>query len=105
MVGMHGNALALVMDMGAHASVDGVEKMKNSAKNRENTNTSPQLSPREWKKLVAEFQNPHIVRAVWQMLNTLLPILAIWITLYFLKDISIWSTPTCDILTNLSWGR
>ena len=77
------------MDMGEHAPVDGVEIMQNSTKNPVNDATSSQLSPREWKKLVAKFQNPHVGRAVWQMINTLVPILTIWIALYFLKETSL----------------
>ena len=38
----------------------------------------------EWKKLVEEFQKPHRGRALWQCVNTLGPILGIWIALYFL---------------------
>ena len=49
-------------------------------------------STKEWKKLVAEYQQPHVGRAVWQIVNTLVPIAAIWVSVYFLKDISLWLT-------------
>jgi omega-6 fatty acid desaturase (delta-12 desaturase) len=42
----------------------------------------------EWKKLVEDYQHPHLGRALWQCTNTLGPILAIWIILYFLPDAS-----------------
>ena len=42
----------------------------------------------EWKKLVEDYQHPHLGRALWQCANTLGPILGIWIALYFLKDAS-----------------
>jgi omega-6 fatty acid desaturase (delta-12 desaturase) len=42
----------------------------------------------EWKKLVEDYQRPHLGRALWQCANTLGPILGIWIALYFLKDAS-----------------
>ncbi len=47
-------------------------------------------SVKEWKKLVAEFQKPDPKRAILQILNTLGPILAIWIGLFLLQPISIW---------------
>ena len=39
----------------------------------------------EWKKLVEEFQRPHLGRALWQCTNTLGPILGIWIALYHIQ--------------------
>ena len=44
----------------------------------------------EWKKLVEEYQHPHLGRALWQCTNTLGPILGIWIALYFLHSVSWW---------------
>ena len=43
----------------------------------------------EWKKLVEDYQKPHLGRALWQCTNTLVPVLAIWITPFFLYPISI----------------
>ena len=42
----------------------------------------------EWKKLVEEFQCPHLGRALWQCANTLGPILGIWIALYHIQPVS-----------------
>ena len=59
-------------------------------KKKTNGNSTGRRSTKEWKKLVAEFQKPNLSRAIWQLANTLLPVLGIWIGLYFLKDISLW---------------
>lgn len=59
-------------------------------KTKTKTSSAGKRSTKEWKKLVAEFQKPNLGRAVWQLANTLLPVLGIWIGLYFLKDFSLW---------------
>ena len=68
------------MQMGTHPT----ENLQKTTKKRQRS------SKREWKKLVAEFQQPHTGRATWQLINTLVPIFAIWVSIYFLKDVSIW---------------
>jgi len=44
---------------------------------------------KEWKKLIAKYQHSNGWKAVWQIVNTLVPIAAIWVACYFLKDISL----------------
>ena len=58
--------------------------------NKKKASSTGRRSTKEWKKLVAEFQKPDLRRALWQLTNTLLPVLGIWIGLYFLKDFSLW---------------
>jgi omega-6 fatty acid desaturase (delta-12 desaturase) len=70
------------MNMGTHATSNSSEKLQKET-------SSEQLSTKEWRKLVADYQVPHVGRAVWQLVNTLVPILAIWIGVYFLKDVSL----------------
>jgi len=41
---------------------------------------------------VEEFQKPHLGRALWQCANTLLPVLGIWIALYFVFPLSLWAS-------------
>ncbi|MED5497500.1 MAG: fatty acid desaturase, partial [Candidatus Thermoplasmatota archaeon] len=81
------NASALVMEMG--------ENLTKSAQ------AAKRASTKEWKKLVAEYQKPHVGRAVWQIVNTLVPIAAIWVSVYFLKDISLWLTVPPALLGGL----
>ncbi len=78
------------MNMGAHTTVNVDKNIQgDSSKKSRIEEPTPLLSPREWKKLVAEFQTPHIGRAVWQLINTLVPILAIWVSIYFIKETSL----------------
>ena len=55
----------------------------------------------EWKKLVAEFQQPNLKRAVWQIVNTLGSVLLIWIALFFTMNISWWLTLGLSVLCGL----
>ena len=79
-LGENRNASALVMRMGTNLTQTSASTAKKS-----NRSTN-----KEWKKLIAEYQQPHVGKAVWQIVNTLVPIAAIWVSLYFLKDISLW---------------
>ena len=79
-LGGNRNASALVMRMGTNLTQTSASTAKKS-----NRSTN-----KEWKKLIAEYQQPHVGKAVWQIVNTLVPIAAIWVSLYFLKDISLW---------------
>jgi omega-6 fatty acid desaturase (delta-12 desaturase) len=54
--------------------------------------TKQKKSVAEWKKLVEDFQKPHLGRALWQCVNTLLPVLGIWIALYFVFPLSLWAS-------------
>ena len=79
-LGGNRNASALVMRMGTNLTQTSASTAKKS-----NRSTN-----KEWKKLIAEYQQPHVGKAVWQIVNPLVPIAAIWVSLYFLKAISLW---------------
>jgi omega-6 fatty acid desaturase (delta-12 desaturase) len=53
-------------------------------------NSTPKRSTKEWKDLITEYQQPHMGRAIWQIANTIGPVLLLWITMFFVKDISLW---------------
>src|SRR6056300_1042366 len=55
----------------------------------------------EWKELVAEYQKPHLGRAIWQITNTLGSVFAIWVILYFTLSISWWLTIGLSLLAGL----
>ena len=57
-----------------------------------NVQKGTRKSVAEWKKLVAEYQKPDLGRAIWQIVNTLGSIVAIWIALFFTMGISWWLT-------------
>ena len=50
----------------------------------------PFPSVTEWKAIVAEFQKPSMNRAVWQLVNTLVPFVALWLGIYFAFSVSWW---------------
>ena len=66
-----------------------------------NTDSCAHKSVAEWKELVADFQKPDVGRATWQIVNTLGPITAIWISLYFVKSISLWLCLPLSMLAGL----
>ena len=66
-LGENRNASALVMRMGTNLTQTSASTAKKS-----NRSTN-----KEWKKLIAEYQQPHVGKAVWQIVNTLVPIAAI----------------------------
>ncbi len=51
-----------------------------------------------WKTIVARYQRPSTRRAVWQMVNTLLPYAALWVLMYFTAAISWWLTIPLAVL-------
>src|SRR6266446_3817078 len=46
--------------------------------------TVEETSVAEWKKIVAQYQRPSLIRATWQILNTFVPYIAIWWLMYLL---------------------
>jgi len=55
--------------------------------------TSPltaQTGVADWKKIVLEYQKPSTLRAVWQVVNTLGPLMLIWYLMYLCLPISWW---------------
>ena len=55
----------------------------------------------EWKKLVEEYQRPNHKRAVWQLVNTLGPLLLIWVALYFLQSSPLWISSLLAVIAGL----
>jgi len=52
----------------------------------------------EWKAIVAEFQRPSLHRAVWQLVNTLVPYAALWFCIYHAFSVSWWLVVALAIL-------
>ncbi len=44
----------------------------------------------DWKKIVARYQTPSVGRAIWQIVNTLVPYAALWYLMYLSLTISYW---------------
>jgi acyl-lipid omega-6 desaturase (Delta-12 desaturase) len=61
--------------------------------------TQPAIS--EWKEIVAKFQIPSLPRAVWQMVNTLVPYFALWYLMWLSLSVSYWLTLALSLLAGL----
>lgn len=51
-----------------------------------------------WKEIVARYQKPCVGRAVWQIVNTLIPYVGLWVLMYFTVTISWWLTIPLAVL-------
>jgi len=47
-------------------------------------------NPSAWKEIVARYQKPSLRRAVWQVINTLIPYAALWYLMYLSVAVSWW---------------
>ncbi|HBJ84430.1 MAG TPA: fatty acid desaturase [Verrucomicrobiales bacterium] len=45
---------------------------------------------REWKAIVTEYQQPSVWRAIWQLVNTLVPYAVLWVLMYHFLSVSWW---------------
>lgn len=61
--------------------------------------TQPSIA--EWKAIIAEFTQPSVARATWQLVNTFVPYVALWVAMYFTVRISWWLTLPLAILAGL----
>lgn len=57
---------------------------------------APKTNP--WKEIVARYQKPSTARAVWQLVNTLVPYAALWCLMYYTKSVSWWLTVPLAVL-------
>jgi acyl-lipid omega-6 desaturase (Delta-12 desaturase) len=51
-----------------------------------------------WKQIVAHYQKPSVPRAVWQLVNTFVPYIGLWVLMHFTMSISWWLTIPLAIL-------
>jgi len=51
-----------------------------------------------WKAIVARYQKPAVWRAIWQLLNTLLPYAGLWYLMYLSLAVSWWLAVPLAIL-------
>ena len=56
------------------------------------TKTEPSGSMPGWKKTLRKYQRPALGRALWQVLNTLVPYAALWYLMYLSLAVSYWLT-------------
>src|SRR3954447_21092125 len=51
-----------------------------------------------WKEIVARYHKPAIGRSVWQIVNTLVPLTALWVLMYLTRSVSYWLTVPLAVL-------
>src|ERR1700739_4628747 len=51
-----------------------------------------------WKEIVARYQKPSVGRGVWQIVNTLVPYVALWYLMHLSLAVSWWLTVPLAIL-------
>jgi len=59
-----------------------------------------QVSTPQWKKIVAKYQKPSLHRGLRQVLNTLVPYLALWFLMYLSLRLSYWLTAALAVLAS-----
>jgi acyl-lipid omega-6 desaturase (Delta-12 desaturase) len=70
--------------------------MEDAAMNRETQNTT--VPTAVWRQIVAKYQQPSTPRALWQIINTLVPYAALWVGMYFARSVSWWLVVPMAIL-------
>lgn len=58
----------------------------------------PRISMRQWKGVVAKYEEPSTLRACWQMLNTFGTYILLWVAMYWSLKVSWWLTVPLAIL-------
>ncbi len=67
----------------------------------EMTAPKPQATISEWKELVSRFQVPSVPRAIWQLVNTFVPFIALWYFMYQSLAVSYWLTLGLSVIQGL----
>jgi omega-6 fatty acid desaturase (delta-12 desaturase) len=52
-----------------------------------------------WRAVIAKYQHPSTARALWQIINTIVPYALLWYVMYEVKDISLWLTIPFAVLS------
>jgi omega-6 fatty acid desaturase (delta-12 desaturase) len=66
--------------------------------NRESWQSNPPADTADWKKIVAKYQKSSAPRALWQIVNTLVPYALLWYLMYLSLAVSWWLTVPLAIL-------
>ena len=54
----------------------------------------------DWRKIVANFQRPDTRRSLWQLINSVLPYVGMWLVMYWSLSISYWLTLALSVLAS-----
>src|SRR5258708_10283507 len=66
--------------------------MINELKEPGSIETNCQANPAPWKEIVAKYTEPSLGRALWQIVNTLVPYGLLWYLMYLSLSVSYWLT-------------
>jgi acyl-lipid omega-6 desaturase (Delta-12 desaturase) len=58
----------------------------------------PKTGASRWKQIVTRYEQPALRRSLWQLINTLLPYVALWYLMYLSLGVSYWLTGTLSLL-------
>jgi acyl-lipid omega-6 desaturase (Delta-12 desaturase) len=61
----------------------------------------PQVSISEWKEIVAPFQVPSLSLSIWQIVNTMVPLVACWYLMWRFLEVSYWYTLGVSVIAGL----
>jgi fatty acid desaturase len=62
------------------------------------TRAPDRASTAEWRRLVEKCQQPSAPRALWQLVNTLVPYALLWYLMYRMLEVSLWLTIPLAVL-------
>lgn len=65
----------------------------------QNGNNLPSIS--DWKAIVAKYSVPSLPKAIWQIVNTLVPYFALWYLMYLSLSVSYWLTLGLSVIAGL----
>ena len=60
--------------------------------------TGGETDSTQWKEIVARYQKPSLKRALWQVINTIIPYVGLWVLMYWSLKVSWWLTIPLAIL-------
>ncbi len=61
----------------------------------------PQVTISEWKEIVAPFQVPSLALSIWQIVNTMVPLVACWYLMWRFLEVSYWYTLGVSVIAGL----
>lgn len=65
------------------------------------TPARPKVTISEWKEIVAPFQVPSLSRSIWQIVNTMVPLVACWYLMWRCLEVSYWYTLGISVIAGL----
>jgi acyl-lipid omega-6 desaturase (Delta-12 desaturase) len=64
----------------------------------ESAKSAPSTPQPEWKEIVLKYQRPALKHSLWQLINTLVPYVGLWVLMYVFLNVSWWLTAACAVL-------